>query len=280
MSLQTAHSHPTDLSTFGFLLSCSACSTGWNRSSGIPEPGIPPSALERTKRGAGRLRATHVGRVTRLPLPNLTKQMSSWPRKVPSESSSKNKNCQLCAMCFRKSLPVLQSPQAPSQWCCASGCASARSLGASPSVAVRHRNRNKTYSFLGTTSSSGCWGFEMAVGTRNAGDSTGAEKSRLVYSSETNTWERRKTQELLPHIPSWVAQVEGLPLLTFVLSSMCSPFCPCQLLLQLPGPFSLPPAMPTLLVVPAVGAATLGQTKCPSDPPSLSSPAADALGGG
>lgn len=39
------------------------------------------------------------------------KQMSSSPRKVPSESSRKNKNCQLCAMSLRKSLPELQSSQ-------------------------------------------------------------------------------------------------------------------------------------------------------------------------
>ena len=123
-----------------------------------------------------------------------------------------------------------------------------------PSVAVMRRKRNKTYSFLSTTSSTGCWVSESTVGTRNTGASAGAEKSSFVYSSEINTGERRKKQELVPRVPRWVAQVGVLPLLMFVLSSICSPFCPCQLLLQLPSPFPLPPAMPTLLVVLAAGA--------------------------
>lgn len=69
-----------------------------------------------------------------------------------------------------------------------------------PSVAVMRWKRNNAYSFLRATSSTGCWGFERAVGTRNTGASAGAGKTQFVYSSHINAWERRKKQELVPRV--------------------------------------------------------------------------------
>lgn len=107
-----------------------------------------------------------------------------------------------------------------------------RLLLAAPSVAVMCQDRNKICSFLPALTAGS---LKRTVGTRNTRDSAGS-KSWFVYSNAIITGKRSQKQELVACVPWWVAQIGVLPLLMFVLSSICSPFCLCQLFCSFLGP--------------------------------------------
>lgn len=93
-----------------------------------------------------------------------------------------------------------------------------------PSVAMMCQDRNKIYSSLPVLAAGS---LKRTVGTRNRVSAGG--KSWFVYSNAIITGKRSQKQELVACVPQWVAQIGVLPLLMFVLPSICSPFCLCQL---------------------------------------------------
>lgn len=100
-----------------------------------------------------------------------------------------------------------------------------RLLLPAPSVTVMCQDRNKICSSFPALAAGS---LKRTVGTSNTRDSAGS-RSWFVYSNAIITGKRSQKQELVACVPWWVAQIGVLPLLMFVLSSICSPFCLCQL---------------------------------------------------
>lgn len=152
------------------------------------------------------------------------KQMSSCQAKSLLKVAGKPKTVSFVTHALENPLQCSSHPKLQPRQAEQLAVPQPRLLLPAPSVAMMCQGRNKICSSISALPAGS---LKRTVGTRNTRDSAGG-KSWFVYSNAIAIGKRSQKQELVACVPWWATQIGVLPLLMFVLSSICSPFCLCQ----------------------------------------------------